>query len=276
MTAAGPSAPPPPREDADVEETALLDGRVRLLQPVRGYRVAFDPVLLAAAVPLTGPGRTARVLDAGTGTGAAALCLLARAGADVRAGLQVVGLEIEATVATLAARSAALNGWADRLEILTGDLCAPPAALTAAPFDAVLTNPPYLEDGTPSPDAGRARAHATVVPLEHWVGACLDRLRPKGRFVVIHRADRIDALLAALHGRAGAAEILPLWPGPGSDGGPRPARRVIVRARKGVRGPATLWPGLVLHTPDGPPTAAADAVLRHGCSLDDAMTGQRG
>ena len=34
-------------------ENALLGGRVRLLQPSRGYRVAVDAVLLAAAIVKT-------------------------------------------------------------------------------------------------------------------------------------------------------------------------------------------------------------------------------
>ena len=33
-------------------EDKLLDGRVTVLHPRHGYRVAIDPVLLAAAVPL--------------------------------------------------------------------------------------------------------------------------------------------------------------------------------------------------------------------------------
>nr|WP_246152138.1 methyltransferase [Roseospira navarrensis] len=250
----------------------MLDGRVRLLQPARGYRVAMDPVLLAAAVPLDGPGPVRRVLDAGAGTGAAALCLLARAGTDVA----VTGLETDPETAALAARSAALNGWDARLEMVRGTLLAPPTPVTARPFDAVLTNPPYMEDGTRPPDPGRAAAHATDIPLAAWIGACLDRLRPKGRLVVIHRADRLDALLAALTGRAGAVEVLPLWPGPGADGVPRPARRVIVRARLGVRGPATLHPGLVLHGPDGAHTPAAEAVLRGGAALDAVLRGHSG
>ena|GEM_PF-4880497 len=55
--------------------TDLLGGRVVCMQPVDGFRVAIDPVLLAAAVPAQAG---ERVLDAGTGTGAAALCLGAR------------------------------------------------------------------------------------------------------------------------------------------------------------------------------------------------------
>jgi len=253
-----------------VEESTLLDGRVRLLQPLKGYRVAMDPIFLAAAVPLNGPGPVVRVLDAGAGTGAAALCLLARAAPGVR----VVGLEIDPGVAGLANRSAALNGWTERLDVVTGDLCAPPPAVTAAPFDVVMTNPPYMEHGTPPPDPERARAHATAIPLERWIGVCLDRLRPKGRLVVIHRADRLDDLLAALHGRAGAVDVIPLWPGPDAAGTPRPARRIIVRARLGVRGPATVWPGLVLHTPDGGHTPTADTILRGGDPLYDGTGGK--
>jgi hypothetical protein len=42
---------PEGRKPADraVGEDRLLDGRVRLLQPLEGYRAAIDPVLLAAA-----------------------------------------------------------------------------------------------------------------------------------------------------------------------------------------------------------------------------------
>jgi tRNA1Val (adenine37-N6)-methyltransferase len=58
--------------DADLSDDKFLMGRLRLLQPLRGYRAATDPVLLAAACPAT-PGQS--VLDLGCGAGAAALCL---------------------------------------------------------------------------------------------------------------------------------------------------------------------------------------------------------
>ncbi|MBL8665136.1 MAG: hypothetical protein JNM29_20040, partial [Candidatus Odyssella sp.] len=66
-----------------------------------------------------------------------------------------------------------------------------------------------------------------------------------------------------LHGKAGEIAILPLWPKAG-----KPAKRFILRARKGVRTGATLLPGLVLHEGDGKYTAAAEAVLRDGAALD--------
>ena len=61
--------------EPDLTEDSLLGGRVRLLQPSRGYRVAVDAVLLAAAIDATAG---QRVLDLGAGVGAVGLCLAAR------------------------------------------------------------------------------------------------------------------------------------------------------------------------------------------------------
>jgi len=51
--------------------------------------------------------------------------------------------------------------------------------------------------------------------------------------------------------------VFPLWPKRGVA-----AKRVIVRARKGIRTPLALSPGLVLHEEDGTYTEQADAILR--------------
>ena len=88
-------------------------------------------------------------------------------------------------------------------------------------------------------------------------------LRPGGWLSLIHRADRLPELLAALHGKAGDVTVLPLWPRAGVA-----ARRVIVLARKGSRGPARIVPGLVLHAPEGTFTAEAEAVMRGGAAIE--------
>ena len=54
-----------------------------------------------------------------------------------------------------------------------------------------------------------------------------------------------------------------------SKGCGRPARRIILLARKGSAAPLTLAQGLVLHEPGGAYSPAADAVLR-GAGLDIA------
>lgn len=245
---------PSPAESA-LTEDRLLGGRVRFWQPRQGYRAAIDPVLLAAAVA---PGPGALVLDAGTGSGAAALCLAARV-PDCR----IVGLERDPELLAIAARNFAADP--ERLQLVAGDLFAPPAAIVTMPFDHVLTNPPFHPSGSATPprtSTGRA-AHLAERDLASWITACLARLRPRGWLTLIHRADQLDVILTALAGRAGDANVCPLWP----DATAGAARRVIVAARKTGRGPLRLGRGLVLHEADGRFTAPAEAILRDGLPL---------
>jgi tRNA1(Val) A37 N6-methylase TrmN6 len=240
----------------ETTEDTLLGGRVVLRQPATGYRAAIDPILLAAAVSAK-PG--AHVLELGCGAGAAALALAARL-SEVR----ITGLERDPDLARLCEANIAANAMTGRLTVLTGDLLAPPPEIAAGGFDHVMANPPYLEPARAdlSPDPGRRAANAEgEAVLEDWIAAALAAVAHKGWITVIHRADRLDALVSAFAGRAGGIAILPLWPKAGA-----PAKRVIVRARKGVRSPSMVLPGLILHEGDGY-TAAADAVLRGAVPL---------
>lgn len=241
---------------ADDVSDALLGGRVRLAQSRSGYRAAIDPVLLAAAVPAR---RADRVLDLGTGAGAAALCLAARV-----AGCHLTGLEVDEGMAALAAENAAANGFGEWIEIVVGDLLDPPAALARRTFDHVLANPPYLRAAEADPSPHRERARATVegaAGLEQWIRFALAKVRPGGTVTFIHRLGRLAELLAGLSPRAGGIVVFPLWPGEGRD-----AKRVIAQATKGSRAPLRLSQGLVLHGPDGY-TEAAEAVLREAAPL---------
>jgi tRNA1(Val) A37 N6-methylase TrmN6 len=239
-------------------EDRLLGGRVRLRQPAEGYRVAIDPVFLAASVPAE-PHQS--VLDIGCGCGAAMLCLAARV-----PHVRVVGLEMQRDLVRLAGDNAILNRMEARVAVTIGDLLRAPPRLSPGSFDHVMANPPYNEPRRSSPVASGGKAGATIegaADLAAWVRFSLSMVRAKGSITFVHRADRIDVLLAEIAGRAGEVVIFPLWPGGG-----KPASRVLVRARKQVDAPATLAAGLVLHEPDGRLSAAAEAVLREGGGLD--------
>jgi tRNA1(Val) A37 N6-methylase TrmN6 len=233
---------------------AFLDGRLRLWQPRRGYRAAVDPVLLAAFVAAA-PGE--RVLDLGCGAGAAVLCLGTRV-----PGLDLHGLEVQPDYAALARRNAAENGIA--LSVHDGDLRRPPAALRHADFDHVMSNPPYHGAAAfPAADAGRDRAHREETPLADWIDAALRRLRPGGQLALVQHPDRLTDMLAAMHGRVGEVEVLPV-----AGRVDRPAVRVLLRARKGRHAGLRLWPPLILHQGSAHSVAgasyseAAGAVLR--------------
>jgi tRNA1(Val) A37 N6-methylase TrmN6 len=240
-------------------EDRLLGGRLRFSQPAHGYRVAIDPVLLAAAV---NPLPYHRVLDAGAGTGAASLCLAARVPECL-----ILGLELQRDLHRIASQNVTQNGLDRRVEMIRGDLERPPPRFSGASFDHVMSNPPHLAaaEASPPPHRERALAHVeTTMDLAAWVAACLRMLKPEGHLTLIHRADRLDEVLAALLGRAGDVIVFPLWPA--ADG--RPAKRVLIQARKGARGPLRLTSGLVLHGPDGNFAAVAEGVLRDGLALE--------
>jgi len=243
-------------------EDALLDGRVRLAQAQDGYRVAMDTVFLAAAVPA---GEGDRVLDIGTGSAAAALCLARRVG-----GVAVDGLEIQDAMCLLAERNIGLNGVGDRVRVLSGDLLDPPAPFAEAAFakggyDHVMANPPHLEAAKAFPPAAADRAIAHVegrARLADWVRFALRMARPGATLTFLHRFDRCEELLLLLAEGTGALQVLPLLPMVG-----KPAKRVLVQGRKGATASRNVRDGLVLHEPDGSYTKAAQAVLRAGRAL---------
>ena len=248
---------PPSGHGPVVTDDRLLGGRVRLRQSADGARAAIDPVFLAAAVPAE---PTQQILDAGCGAGAAMLCLAARIPQ-----CRIVGLELQRDLVRIAGDNALLNGMGDRLSVMAGDLLQPPPRLSPGSFDHVMANPPFIERGRGTEAAHPAKSAANMegeAALGDWVRFALVMVRAKGTVTFIHRADRIDALLGQLAGRAGEIVIFPLWPRAG-----QPASRILVQARKQIAAPARLAPGLVLHEADGRFTATAEAVLRGGEAL---------
>ena len=238
--------------ETSTTEDALLHGRIQLRQPRRGYRVAVDAVLLAAA---TSPPPGARVLDLGAGVGAVGLCLAARI-KDCR----VVCIELQPALARLAAHNAHANGMADRVQIVVHDIAETlPAAL--GKFACVATNPPYLAAAVADPSPDPAKALATVessADLGRWLEVATDALDTAGALTLVHRSDRLDEIAAHL-ARLGWGELvvkrLP------------PAPRVLIRARRGRGLQLCESAPLTLHKPNGGYTDEAEAVLRRAVPI---------
>lgn len=242
-------------------EDGFLNGRLRILQPEKGYRAGIDAVFLAASVPCA-PGD--KVLEAGMGTGVAALCLAYRV-----PDLQITGIELAARYAMLAEENARRNDCgagikvihADIKEALRRDVAHMPAA---GSFAHAFANPPYFEDGksTASPVALKAGAHNfSPEDLDLWIKAMHGLLEARGTATLIYRAEALAKLLSLFEGRFGDITVAPLFPRHGLA-----ATRIIVQGVKGSRAPVQLLPGLVLHGDDGKFTPAAEAVLREGAA----------
>jgi tRNA1(Val) A37 N6-methylase TrmN6 len=241
-------------ESAALTEDRLLGGRVLLYQPLRGLRAGLDAVLLAAGVPAL-PGQ--RVLEAGCGSGAGFLCLAARV-----PGLSVLAVERDAGLAALARANAAANGLADRVEVIEGDVRDRGLARRLPPCDHAFANPPFWPGGTAPPEALRRAATHEEASLADWARFLVAPLARRGSLSLILPAARLDAAMAALAAAGcGGTRLLPFWPRAGL-----PAKRVLLQARRGGRGPARMDPGLVLHDAAGF-SAAAEAILRDGAAL---------
>lgn len=236
----------------------LLNGKILLEQPQEGYRVAIDPIFLAASIPAQG-GET--ILDVGTGAGAALLCLAYRA-RDVR----VIGLEMQQDLGRLATKNVRANHMHDRCEIIIGNLLKLPPRLAAGSFHHIMANPPYFEETKTTHSKIENKRLANIeseATLADWVNFSYLMVRPKGSVTFIYPADRMDALISLMHQKFGEIVIYPLWPMQGKE-----AKRVIVRGRKNIQGPTRLSQGLVLHELNGKITQDVDDILRQGMLVD--------
>lgn len=240
----------------------FLGGAIRLYQPEEGYRIATDTVFLAASISYL---KNDHILDMGAGSGGILSCLLSRTRARL-CGNIFHGIEIQPQLFELAQQNTDENDLAGVVDYFLGDIANPPVECEPNSYHHVISNPPYLKKNgaTASPHESKALAHMdSHIALEQWIRLCLRMVRPLGHLTLVHRADRLDDIIAALHGRAGDIIVFPLWSAAG-----REARRVIVRARKGSKGIMTLKPGLIVHKSDGTFTAEAENILRHGQALD--------
>ncbi len=231
---------------------------MRLVQPADGYRAGTDAALLAASIPAkTGE----RVLEAGCGVGGVLTQIAAR-----RDGVSLTGVERDATAARLAAHNAALNGIADRMEVIHADIADGFAALGHSRFDWAISNPPFFDDQAALRPPSPAKRGAWIADdgLPVWVKFLTDGARDGGRIVIIHRADRLADLLALMGDKCGSFAIRPIQPF-----ADQPAKRVLVHAVRSGKAPLRLLPALVLHDRSGAKhTAEAEAMLRGEAALD--------
>jgi tRNA1(Val) A37 N6-methylase TrmN6 len=252
-------SPEAPSAGAAVTLSSLLDRRLSLAQPARGHRAGTDALLLAAAGPTDFDGRC---LDIGAGTGAVGLAY-AMLEPAARPGL----VEIDPLLAALARHNIEANGLADRADVIEGDIlgAALPDGLEPGAAKLVLTNPPYLDPDRSRASSDPLRRLAHVMPargLARWLGAAALALAPGGMLVLIHRADHLGLVLAALADDFGALQVLPIHPRAGAN-----AVRILVRGVKGARGPLSIRPGLLLHGPGTGFTATVEAIHRGGARI---------
>lgn len=232
-------------EHSGVSSDETLDqlrcGGLKLIQPRRGYRFSVDPVLLAHFATIK-PYEV--VLDMGSGCGVVAL-LVAR----LYAGVEVTGVEIQASQAQRARRSVRLNELEERVRIETADVC----EWVPAPhivFDRVVCNPPFRSPRDGRISAGDERSisrHEICGTLEDFIRAAARLLRTGGTLSMVHLPERFVDIVTAMrlcgleprrvrmvHSRRGEQ-----------------ARLLLIEARRGAGQGMVVEPPLYIYAAEG-------------------------
>ena len=225
---------------------------LRVIQPREGYRFSLDPLLLAAFAVV---GEGGRVIDLGAGTGIIPLLMARRCDSA-----QIVGVEMQEEMATLAGRNVVLNGLSDRVEIICCDILSLRKRFPASSFDLVVANPPYRKHGTGriSPKAGRDRArHETTATLADFLETAKYLVSPTGTIAFIYHPIRLVEFCTAAAGMKLA--LLRLRMVHGNSGAA--ARMVLLELVKGRRGDLEVLPPLFVYGADGEYSAEVKSIL---------------
>ena len=221
-------------------QDTVLDGRVQLRQSRHGYRAGLDAALLAAACDAAAG---QRVIEAGCGVGAVMLPAATR-----RQGTNFTGIEVDPDYLSLAKENVVLNGLADRVQVMVGDVAARFKSLNLPAFDAALANPPFFDDASElrAPSPARRGAWMNDEGLAAWIAFLGTSVREGGTITLIHRADKLGDILSSLRQKCGGIQILPIHPFADVA-----AKRVLVRAIKISRASLRLLPPLIVHDRQG-------------------------
>ena len=165
----------------------------KIIQNEKKFCFGMDAVLLSGFAQV----RQGEVLlDIGTGTGIIPILLEAKS-----AGEHFTGLEIQEESADMAIRSVKLNGLADKINIICGDINDAPALFKPSTFDVVTTNPPYMigKHGLTGNNREKAIArHEIYCTLEDIARETASLLKDKGRFYMVHRPFRLVEIFEVL------------------------------------------------------------------------------
>ena len=164
-----------------------------IIQHPDKFCFGMDAVLLAHFVKLK---KGSRVLDMGTGTGILPILL-----STLSEETHFEALEIQEESADMAARSVAWNELGARIQITQGNIKNASDIFGKQVFDAIVTNPPYMNDkhGIKNPELPKAIArHEIFCTLEDIIREASVLLKPKKSFFMVHRPHRLPEIFQTL------------------------------------------------------------------------------
>lgn len=215
---------------------------LKIIQDSDLYCFSIDAVLLA---DFAREAKGDLLVDMGTGSGVIPLLLSAKSKVK-----KIIGLEIQKPLADLAERSVKLNKLEDRITIYNMDLKEAYKHLGIENFDAVVSNPPYMEAdrGFVNKTSSKAVArHEIKCSLDDVLTSAFKLLKLKGSFYMIHRASRMAEVIQKMRTYKIEPKILRTI----QPKGDKDANLFLVKGIKGGGKGVKVKPPLIVYTNNG-------------------------
>lgn len=186
-----------------------------------------------------------RVCDLGCGAGAVSILLAARHG-----NIELCGVEIVDGAAELCRRNIMHNNIADRMTVHREDLKNVRRLFSAGSFDAVVSNPPFMQTGgglrTENEELLIARMEICCT-IDDVCAAAAYLLKFGGSFSLVHRPARLADIFSAMSKHNLAPKRMRFV----QDTVIAEPSLVLIEARKGGKSGIKNMPALILKNPDG-------------------------
>ena len=135
-------------------------------------------------------------VDIGSGSGIISILIASKTRIK-----HIYGIEIQNEVAEMSKRSIELNHLEDKIDILNIDLKDATKYINPNSIDCVVTNPPYMKNGTGAKNENKQKIiarHEVETTLSEILNISYKLLKDKGEFFMIHRVDRLVDILSEM------------------------------------------------------------------------------
>ncbi len=167
---------------------------LKIIQNKNFFCFGIDSVLISNFC--TKNKSASNAVDIGSGSGIISILIASKTKTK-----HIYGIEIQNEVAEMSKRSIELNHLEDKIEILNIDLKDATKYINPNSIDCVVTNPPYMKNGTGAKNENKQKIiarHEVETTLSEILNISYKLLKDRGEFFMIHRVDRLVDILSEM------------------------------------------------------------------------------
>lgn len=176
-----------------LHDLLAYDG-LKIYQTEDNFRFSLDSLLLGNFVDIKL--RTKKIIELGCGSGAVLLYM------SLKTKAEIIGVDIQEQSLALAKKSIVYNNLDKQIRLINHDIRRISEIFKPSQFDILVSNPPFFKvDETSLLNKKLALSlsrHEINLTFKDLVEAAKKILKTNGRFVFIHRADRLEDILTTL------------------------------------------------------------------------------